>query len=265
MRTTETNLEPILLVHEGTDRLRELIADAATGSPVADFVALDGSCAPALGRHRRPTCSTRSRAELAGDPGADRRRAPPLRGLPAAAGGAARPGRPRTATRRGTTASPCSSTSATTRCSSGRSTARVGALTMSDLQDISADRGDDFETLPGPGGRVRRLRRTPAGRRLRLVRGLRRAGLGRAADRAHQPGDAAVLHEVLLPAWGVAEEQIGYHHSLDQALHTTARQPRHRGGGAPADGGGGDGERPRAASGCPASRRRSLPSRAWAW
>ena len=39
------------------------------------------------------------------------------------------------------------------------------------------------------------------------------------------PVDAAVLHEVLLPAWGVAEEQIGYHHSLDQALHTTARQP----------------------------------------
>ena len=37
--------------------------------------------------------------------------------------------------------------------------------------------------------------------------------------------DAAVLHDVLLPAWGVAEEQVGYHHSLDQALHTTARQP----------------------------------------
>ncbi len=34
-----------------------------------------------------------------------------------------------------------------------------------------------------------------------------------------------MLHEVLLPAWGVAEEQLGYHHSLDQALHTTARQP----------------------------------------
>ena len=34
-----------------------------------------------------------------------------------------------------------------------------------------------------------------------------------------------MLHEVLLPAWGVADEQIGYHHSLDQALHTTARQP----------------------------------------
>ena len=34
-----------------------------------------------------------------------------------------------------------------------------------------------------------------------------------------------MLHEVLLPAWGVADEQVGYHHSLDQAVHTTARQP----------------------------------------
>jgi len=37
--------------------------------------------------------------------------------------------------------------------------------------------------------------------------------------------DAAVLHEVLLPAWGVAEDQVGYHHSFDQALHTTSQQP----------------------------------------
>ena len=39
------------------------------------------------------------------------------------------------------------------------------------------------------------------------------------------PVDAAVLHEVLFPAWRVAEEQIGYHHSVDQALQTTARNP----------------------------------------
>jgi uncharacterized protein (DUF1015 family) len=37
--------------------------------------------------------------------------------------------------------------------------------------------------------------------------------------------DAAVLHHQLFPAWAVTEEQVGYHHSLDQALHTTARQP----------------------------------------
>jgi uncharacterized protein (DUF1015 family) len=46
MRTTGTNLEPILLVHEGTSRLRGLIADATGAPPQADFTALDGS------RHR---------------------------------------------------------------------------------------------------------------------------------------------------------------------------------------------------------------------
>jgi len=39
------------------------------------------------------------------------------------------------------------------------------------------------------------------------------------------PVDAAVLHQTLLPAWGVAEEQLGYHHSLDQALNNIARSP----------------------------------------
>src|SRR4051812_45615767 len=43
MRTTETNLEPILLVHEGSAALRELISTAAADRPVADFFALDGS------------------------------------------------------------------------------------------------------------------------------------------------------------------------------------------------------------------------------
>src|SRR4051794_12257096 len=46
MRTTETNLEPILLVHEGRDALRERISAAASAAPTAEFVALDGS------RHR---------------------------------------------------------------------------------------------------------------------------------------------------------------------------------------------------------------------
>src|SRR3954464_3726429 len=43
MRTTETNLEPILLVHEGSAALRALITSAAADRPVADFSALDGS------------------------------------------------------------------------------------------------------------------------------------------------------------------------------------------------------------------------------
>ena len=45
-----------------------------------------------------------------------------------------------------------------------------------------------------------------------------------ATERRHDV-DAAVLHTQLFPAWNVAEEQVGYHHSLDQALHSTARQP----------------------------------------
>ena len=35
--------------------------------------------------------------------------------------------------------------------------------------------------------------------------------------------DAAVLHERLIPDWHIAEEQVGYHHSLDQALNATTR------------------------------------------
>src|SRR5690606_1959097 len=43
MRTTETNLEPILLVHPGSDALRRT-ADAVAGTPtVAAFTALDGT------------------------------------------------------------------------------------------------------------------------------------------------------------------------------------------------------------------------------
>ncbi|MGH3445765.1 MAG: DUF1015 domain-containing protein, partial [Nocardioidaceae bacterium] len=43
MRTTHTNLEPILLVHDGSARLREVIDDVVRHPPLADFVALDGS------------------------------------------------------------------------------------------------------------------------------------------------------------------------------------------------------------------------------
>ena len=43
MRTTETNLEPILLVHEGSQRLRESLDAVTAATPDCDFVALDGS------------------------------------------------------------------------------------------------------------------------------------------------------------------------------------------------------------------------------
>ena len=60
MRTTETNLEPILLVHEGTDELRALIAKAAEDEPLAEFVALDGSAHRLWARGRARRCSPRS-------------------------------------------------------------------------------------------------------------------------------------------------------------------------------------------------------------
>jgi hypothetical protein len=99
---------------------------------------------------------------------------------------------------------------------------------MADLSEISADRGDDFATFPDREAAFAALGHDTAeqaaddsaafvvsdGRAWAVLRTKRTS-----------PVDASVLHEVLLPAWGVAEEQIGYHHSLDQALHTTARQP----------------------------------------
>ena len=122
MRTTETNLEPILLVHEGTEPLRTLIDDASKGQPVADFVALDGST-HRLWAVSQTEVAGRDRRRAGRHAGADRRRPPPLRRLPPAAGGAARPGSTPRARRPGTTGWRCSSTSATTPCRSARSTA----------------------------------------------------------------------------------------------------------------------------------------------
>ena len=35
--------------------------------------------------------------------------------------------------------------------------------------------------------------------------------------------DAALLHETLLPAWGITDDRIGYHHTVEQAMRA-ARQ-----------------------------------------
>jgi uncharacterized protein (DUF1015 family) len=223
MRTTRTNLEPILLVHDGTERLRGLITGAAATRPVADFVALDGShhCLWAV---TDPTTLAAVAHELRGtqaliadghhryaaylrlqkeqrDPLADPETSPWDYGLALLVDQADHP------------------------LHVGPIHRSVGALTMSDLMDVSADREDEFRSVPDREAAFAEL----------AQRGEDpdRAGFvvsdGRAwavlRTRRTSPVDAAVLHEVLLPAWGVAEEQVGYHHSLDQALHTTARQP----------------------------------------
>jgi uncharacterized protein (DUF1015 family) len=223
MRTTETNLEPILLVHEGTDRLRDLITDAAAGPPLADFSALDGShhrlwgitdpgCLAAVAGelagtqaliadgHHRYAAYLRLQAELR-ESGCSAEGSPWDFGLALLVDQKDHP------------------------LHIGPIHRSVNALTISDLQEMSAARGDDFRraadreaafaALPTPGEDADHTSFVVSdGRAWAVLRTVRTS-----------PVDAAVLHEVLLPAWGVADEQVGYHHSLDQALQTTTRQP----------------------------------------
>jgi hypothetical protein len=101
----------------------------------------------------------------------------------------------------------------------------VAALTIADVAELSADRQHEIVSCPT---------RTDAF----LVRDERGADEGVAAFvitdgqswavltvPRHHEVDAAVLHDEVFDSWHVTEEQIGYHHSLEQALHATARQP----------------------------------------
>jgi len=223
MRTTETNLEPILLVHEGTPALREVIATASQDAPVANFEALDGSqhrlwtvTDPTLQAaiaqelsptqaliadgHHRYAAYLRLQEELREDD------APPDTspwdfGLAMIVDQHDHPLRV------------------------GPIHRSVAALTMSDLSEISADRGDDFRTAPDrEAAFAEQAARANDRDRVGFVVSDGRAWALLETGRT-SPVDAAVLHESLLPALGVADEQGGYHHSLDQALHTTARQP----------------------------------------
>ncbi|QWZ10198.1 DUF1015 domain-containing protein [Nocardioides panacis] len=225
MRTTETNLEPILLVHEGTERLRALISDAAVDDPSAQFVALDGSVhrlwavadpavVDAIGvelagtqaliadGHHRYAAYLRLQAELR-DPDAPDGTSPWDSGLALLVDQRDHP------------------------LHIGPIHRSVGALTMADVSEISADRDDDFATFPDREAAFAALVPATAEQSADSVAFVVSDGRAWAVLRTKRtsPVDASVLHEVLLPAWGVAEEQIGYHHSLDQALHTTARQP----------------------------------------
>ena len=223
MRTTETNLEPILLVHEGTDRLRTIITDAAKALPDVDAVALDGSehrlwllTDEAIQRaiaeelassqaliadgHHRYAAYLRLQAELR-KPGAPPETSPWDHGLALLVDQHDHPLRV------------------------GPIHRSIGALTLADLQEASVARGDELRRMPD--------RETTSAAQVELADDRDRATFAVSDGRSwallrtgrSSPVDAAVLHEVLLPAWGVSEEQVGYHHSLEQALHTTARQP----------------------------------------
>ena len=98
----------------------------------------------------------------------------------------------------------------------------VAALTMSDLQDLADERGDERTLHPDREAAFAALALADGGRNAWFVVSDGHAWALLGVERTHEL-DAAVLHETLLPAWHIAEEQIGYHHSLDQALHATTR------------------------------------------
>ena len=221
MRTTETNLEPILLVHEGTDRLRDLVDDATRSAPLADFVALDGSshrlwgitdpgCHAAIGRELAPGTA------LIAD--GHHRYAAYLR-VQAERRGAGTP--PDTSPWDFGLAMLVDQRDQALRI--GPIHRSVAALTMSDLHDLADERGDELEMLPDRESAFATLGAATADRAAFVVSDGHAWAVLR-VRRTHEV-DAAVLHETLLPGWHIAEEQVGYHHSLDQALHATTRAP----------------------------------------
>lgn len=220
MRTTGTNLEPILLVHDGTDRLAGLVDDATRGAPLIDVVALDGSC-HRLWAITAPECHDAIGAELAAGTAliAD--------GHHRYAAYLALQQELRDAHRADGT-SPWDHGLAML-VDQRAHALRVGpihrsvaAMTMADLHDIAVDRADELELHPDREAAFAAFAaaRPPATAGFVVSDG-HAWGVLR-TPRTH-PVDAGVLHETLFPAWGVAEEQVAYHHSLDQALGATAR------------------------------------------
>jgi uncharacterized protein (DUF1015 family) len=220
MRTTETNLEPILLVHEGTDRLHDLVDDATRTAPLADFVALDGSC-HRLWAITAAACHEAIAEELAGGTAliADgHHRYAAYLALQRRMRGAGVP----------EGASPWDHGLAM--LVDQRSHAlRVGpihrsvaAMTVADLQDLADARADELELH---ADREAAFAALTADGRPELASFVVSDGhaWGVLRTRRTHDVDAGVLHETLLPAWHVAEEQVGYHHSLDQALGATSR------------------------------------------
>lgn len=221
MRTTRTNPEPILLVHSGTSGLRATVESTTRTEPLAAFTAPDGS------EHRLWAITDGSTLERVADelaPGqaliADghHRYAAYL----ALRDELRQPGTP-------ADSSPWDFGLGMLvdqndyPLTVGPIHRSVTALTMSDVQDLATERGDELRSCTDRESALAALGATTEDTAQFVVSD------GRAwavlATRRHHRVDAAVLHEEILPAWNVSEEQVGYHHSLDQALHTTARQP----------------------------------------
>jgi uncharacterized protein (DUF1015 family) len=67
---------------------------------------------------------------------------------------------------------------------------------------------------------------TPERGEFALTDGRQQVLLAHVGPRDSSVSDAELLHSQILPAWSVGEDQIGYHHSVDQAR----RSARHSGG-----------------------------------
>jgi uncharacterized protein (DUF1015 family) len=220
MRTTQSNLEPILLVHGGTERLRELIGQAAAEAAVADFVALDGSAhrlwamtdpevldavsaelsdtrALIADGHHRYAAYLRLQDEQTDAPPAP---SPWDYGLALLVDQHDHPLRV------------------------GPIHRSVSALTMADVHDLSEEQGFGVRDLPGREAALAALAAPAGPDRADFVVTDGRIWVVLDAPRSSAV-DAAVLHDTVLPGWHVDDEQVGYHHSLDQALSTVGRQP----------------------------------------
>lgn len=221
MRTTRTNPEPILLVHEGTARLHAILEEAMDGAPLVAFAGRDGSdhrlwtvtdphvlaavaaeLAPGQALiadgHHRYAAYLRLQHQLR-DPTAEVGASPWDYGLAMLVDQHDYP------------------------LSIGPIHRTLSGLTLADILDLSAERGDQVTGCTDREAALAALA-TEDPDRATFVVSDGRSWVTLTTKRSHEV-DAAVLHSQLFPAWNVAEEQVGYHHSLDQALHNTARQP----------------------------------------
>lgn len=212
MRTTETNLEPILLVHTGTPDLQERYDRVMSRDPVADFAALDGST------HR--LWAVTDPLELAGVAGA-------VGGDQALiADGHHRYAAYRALQRELATTpdSPWNYGLAMLVADNGAGLTVgpihrvVRGLTLRDVEESAGGRGDLFE----PCSADAKVRSDATTVTFVVSDGVSwaRLTMARTVD-----VDAAALHDELLPAWHVTEDQISYHHSREQALQITRREP----------------------------------------
>jgi len=212
MRTTETNLEPILLVHHGSAALLAHYDRVMERPPLADFAALDGST------HRLWSLTDTTEIQLVSQAVASDQ-------------ALIADGHHRYAAYRAlqqelaTTADSAWNFGLAMLVPDDGRSLGVGpihrvirGLTLRDVEDIALERGDRFERVAADSttessGTVTAFLVSDGTTWARL-------STARTAE-----VDAAVLHDHLLPAWHVTDDQISYHHSREQAVQIASREP----------------------------------------